>query len=98
MRTQGQGVFLGKNLITALGSNYSQRIHFIGHSLGTLVNAAAANYVHTNGFSWSNTQMTLCDEAEVAWVLESSGWQMATTLPEITQQGVSDRKSHTSEL
>src|ERR1039458_8625454 len=89
MRTQGQGVFLGKNLITALGSNYSQRIHFIGHSLGTLVNAAAANYVHTNGFSWSNTQMTLCDEAEVAWVLESSGWQMATTLPEITQQGVS---------
>ena len=89
MRTQGQGVFLGKNLITALGSNYSQRIHFLGHSLGTLVNAAAANYVHTNGFSWSNTQMTLCDEAEAAWVLESSGWQMATTLPEIIQQGVS---------
>lgn len=88
MRTQGQGVFLGKNLITALGSNYSQRIHFIGHSLGTLVNAAAANYVHTNGFSWSNTQMTLCDEAEVAWVFESSGWQMATTMPEIVQQGV----------
>jgi pimeloyl-ACP methyl ester carboxylesterase len=66
-KTSGNGIALGANLLAALGANYSQRIHFIGHSLGTLVNAAAANYVHTNGFSWTNTQMTLCDDAEIAW-------------------------------
>ena len=66
-RTSGEGVALGANLLAALGANYSQRIHFIGHSLGTLVNAAAANYVHSHGFSWTNTQMTLCDDAEIAW-------------------------------
>ena len=88
-KTTGEGEALGTDLIAALGSKYSQRIHFIGHSLGTLVNAAAANYVHANGYSWTNTQMTLCDEAEVAWTFTSAGWQMATTLPEIVQQGVS---------
>jgi uncharacterized repeat protein (TIGR03803 family) len=85
-KTPREGYALGTNLVAALGANYSQRIHFIGHSLGTLVNAAAANYIHTNGFSWTNTQMTLCDEAEVAWTFTSAGWQMATTLPEIIGQ------------
>ena len=66
-KTSGNGIALGTNLLAALGANYSQRIHFIGHSLGTLVNAAAANYVHGRGFSWANTQMTLCDDAEIAW-------------------------------
>jgi pimeloyl-ACP methyl ester carboxylesterase len=66
-RTSGNGIALGTNLLAALGANYSQRIHFVGHSLGTLVNAAAANYVHGRGFSWTNTQMTLCDDAEIAW-------------------------------
>src|SRR5208337_4216561 len=79
---------LGTDLVAALGSHYSQRIHFIGHSLGTLVNAAAANYAHAHGFSWMNTQVTLCDEAEVAWTFTSAGWQLATTLPEIVQQSV----------
>jgi uncharacterized repeat protein (TIGR03803 family) len=44
LNTQGQGYALGENLTNALGANYSQRIHFIGHSLGTLVNARAANF------------------------------------------------------
>jgi pimeloyl-ACP methyl ester carboxylesterase len=88
-RTRGQGKALGTDLVAALGANYAQRIHFIGHSLGTLVNGHAAEYVHTNGFSWSNTQMTLCDEAEVASELNSTGWQMATTLPQIIGQGIS---------
>jgi len=66
-KTPGEGFALGTNLVAALGANYSKRIHFIGHSLGTLVNAAAANYVHSHGFSWTNTQMTLCDDAEIAW-------------------------------
>jgi hypothetical protein len=82
-KTPGQGIALGTNLIAAVGANYTQRIHFVGHSLGTLVNAAAANYVHGHGFSWANTQMTLCDEAEIAWGIGANGgWQFTTTLPE----------------
>jgi pimeloyl-ACP methyl ester carboxylesterase len=81
--TPGEGVALGTNLVAALGANYSQRIHFIGHSMGTLVNAAAANYVHSHGFSWTNTQMTLCDDAEIAWGIGANGgWQFTTTLPQ----------------
>ena len=78
--TQGQGYALGEDLAAALGPNYSQRIHFIGHSLGTLVNARAANYIHANGFAWSNTQMTLFDDAEVAWGLVGNSWATLTSL------------------
>jgi len=78
--TQGQGYALGEDLAAALGKNYSQRIHFIGHSLGTLVNARAANYIHANGFSWANTQMTLFDDAEVAWGLVGNSWATLTSL------------------
>lgn len=46
INTPGQGVALGTNLLTALGAHYSQPIHFIGHSLGTMVNAAAINFLH----------------------------------------------------
>ena len=95
-KTPGQGIALGTNLVAALGANYAQRIHFVGHSLGTLVNAAAANYLHGDApnnshqyFNPTNTQMTLCDEAEAAWELTSSGWQLATTLPQIIDQGIS---------
>jgi alpha-tubulin suppressor-like RCC1 family protein/pimeloyl-ACP methyl ester carboxylesterase len=80
--TQGQGYALGVNLTNVLGANYSQRIHFIGHSLGTLVNARAANFIHTNEFSWSNTQMTLFDEAEVAWGMVGNSWATLTSLLE----------------
>jgi hypothetical protein len=45
-----------------------------------LVNAKAANYIHTNGFAWTNTQMTLLDEAEVAWGLIGDSWQTLTSL------------------
>src|SRR5439155_21913782 len=45
--TQSQGVGLAKALSAALGVSlglsYTQPIHFIGHILGTLLNAAAAN-------------------------------------------------------
>jgi len=72
-----QGRALGQALQDALGANYSQPIHFIGHSLGTLVNAAAVNYVHRESWaaedlspiqSWTNlpVHVTLFDEAEVA--------------------------------
>jgi pimeloyl-ACP methyl ester carboxylesterase len=74
-----QGDALGKALLGQLGPNYSQPIHFIGHSFGTLVNARAADYLHgdgpcvpcrpakgVNAFLPANTQMTLFDEAELA--------------------------------
>ena len=74
-----QGDSLGKALLDQLGPNYSQPIHFIGHSFGTLVNARAADYLHGDGpcvpcrpakggnaFQPANTQMTLFDEAELA--------------------------------
>ena len=71
-----QGDALGRALLAQLGPNYSQPIHFIGHSFGTLVNARAADYLHgdgprtpakgANAFLPANTQMTLFDEAELA--------------------------------
>ena len=78
--TEGEGYKLSADLLTALGANYSQKIHFIGHSLGTLVNASAANYCHAGGFSWTNTQMTLCDEAEIAWGTSSEDEELETLL------------------
>ncbi len=75
-QTGDQGRALGQALLLKLGASYSQPIQFIGHSLGTLVNASAANYLH--GDQWAqenvsptpwpgtNTLMTLFDEAEVA--------------------------------
>ena len=70
-RTPAEGQLLGQALANALGSSYGKPIHFIGHSLGTLVNATAANYLHerTGGaFDWQKTHMTLLDDAEIAEV------------------------------
>ena len=64
-QTPTQGAALGQALLAALGPGYGHHIHFIGHSFGTMVNAAAANYLHANGYSWMNTEMTLLDEAEI---------------------------------
>lgn len=72
-QTPLQGEILGKALVDALGPNYGQPIHFIGHSLGTLVNAAAINYLHGDSISQpsslidpNNTlvQDTIFDDAE----------------------------------
>ena len=77
-RTVPQGMALGNALMNALGSAYDKNIHFIGHSFGTAVNCAAANYVHgdkrprgetrpaTQKYASYNTHMTLFDEAEMA--------------------------------
>jgi pimeloyl-ACP methyl ester carboxylesterase len=93
-QTLGQGYALGTDLVAALGINYSKRIHFVGHSLGTMVNAKAANVAQSLGFNWTNTQMTLFDEASVASGLLADSWQTATTLlqndvnPQLTLQPV----------
>lgn len=74
--TPQQGIALGEALQQALGTDYRQRVHFIGHSLGTLVNGYAADYLH--GYEradhrvaaqpWlaSNTQVTMSDDAAIA--------------------------------
>ena len=77
-----QGELLGKALHQALGTGYSQRLHFVGHSLGAIVNCLACNYAHgrlpeaagrtsPNPPSHWDTQqtqphITLLDEAELA--------------------------------
>ncbi len=74
-RTRGQGLALGKALHETLGADYARPVHFLGHSLGALVNTEAANYLHGDGATvrarapqpWDpqRTHMTLFDEAEV---------------------------------
>ena len=74
------GIKLGEQLRLALGTGYSQHLHFIGHSLGAIVNSYACDYVHGSFVRNSNNpsspwnvllttpQVTLLDEAEVATV------------------------------
>lgn len=74
-----QGRDLGRALQAELGAGYSEEIHFIGYSLGTLINAAAANYLHGDRLAqekpsytpWlpERTHMTLLDHT--AFVLGS---------------------------
>ncbi len=73
-----QGLGLGQALTNVLGTNYSSNLHFIGHSLGTLVNASAINYLHgdragnarqeTSPTPWRNApiHVTLLDQASIA--------------------------------
>ena len=74
-RTCNQGEALGAELLCVLGGNYSETIHFIGHSLGTMVNCHAADFLHGDAKSTeaalfkydpARTHITLLDEAEVA--------------------------------
>lgn len=75
--TPFQGVELGMALQSqdALGVGYAHPVHFLGHSLGTLVNGAAATYLQGKPvfdqpgslIPWRSDQMhmTLFDEAEI---------------------------------
>ncbi len=77
----GEGVLLGQSLQTVLGSSYAQPVHFMGHSLGALVDAAAANYLHgdrtaqqsVSATPWvaANTHMTLFDQAEISRIVSA---------------------------
>lgn len=82
--TPAQGLALGATLYDTLGSNYSHPIHFMGHSLGTLVNAAAINFLHDEieysnaarirpAFPWNNPiHVTIFDEAELATSIQDA--------------------------
>lgn len=73
--TPTNGILLGKALLNTFGPSYKQKIHFVGHSFGTLVNSYAADFLQgatfasdpTNSQPWpaTNMFMTLLDEAEV---------------------------------
>lgn len=79
-RTPREGEALGQALMGELGASYNQAIHFMGHSLGTLVNCRAADYLHGDGknspaknpatptlkLDPQKTHMTLFDEAQLA--------------------------------
>ena len=84
--TPAEGVFLGQSLQAELGANYSQPIHFIGHSLGTIVNAVAANYLHGEQTAHQEVSptpwpaipihVTLLDEAEeLSSLVEFTGYE-----------------------
>ncbi len=78
-RASKQGELLGKALRRRLGINYNQHVHFIGHSMGTLVDRFACDVAHQRGtmnwgeIGWNSDvtkpHMTLLDEAELASVL-----------------------------
>ena len=80
-KTPKQGEALGQALLGTFGPGYAQKVHFVGHSLGALVNAAAANYLHGDQVAqqavspapWlaSRTHMTLFDQAEVSRVVSA---------------------------
>ena len=76
-RTVAEGTQLGQALMDTLGPNYDKPIHFIGHSLGTIVNCTAADYIHgdrrprgdsrsiSERYLSERTHVTLFDEAEL---------------------------------
>ncbi len=81
-RTVRQGRLLGEALRRRLGYDaYAQPIHFIGHSLGTLVNRYACDNAHQRGDGngseigfnslLTRPHITLLDEAEVASIFGS---------------------------
>ena len=74
--TPSQGIALGESLQQALGTDYRRKVHFIGHSLGTLVNGYAVDYLHghqraehrVSAQPWlsANTHVTMSDDAAIA--------------------------------
>ena len=87
-RIPSQGEELGTQLQQQLGASYSGHLHFIGHSLGTMVNAAAINYLNgdqTGTESPSKTpwndatiHVTLFDDAEASSL---GNWNGVTVNP-----------------
>ena len=74
--TPSQGVALGEALQQEYGSDYRQKVHFMGHSLGALVNGYAVDYLHGHrraGYEaasqpWpaTNTHVTMFDDGAIA--------------------------------
>ncbi|CAK8712589.1 hypothetical protein GMJAKD_01850 [Candidatus Electrothrix aarhusensis] len=98
------GTRLGKQLIKDLGGDYSGKIHFVGHSLGTAVNAYAVRHFLDNNTA-ATVQMTILDhpnrisrigllddmsdEEEKQWGFDHDFF--ASVLPEINKPEFSNR-------
>jgi pimeloyl-ACP methyl ester carboxylesterase len=70
-RTPEEGRALAKALIASLPGN-DQSLHLIGHSLGSLVNARAADYLHKRAgqqFPAERTHVTILDNGTLANIL-----------------------------
>lgn len=68
-KTPTEGRLLGERLYALLGSGYGKNLHLIGHSLGTLVNRYACDWLHGDSrwqASATAPHVTLLDEAELA--------------------------------
>ena len=79
------GLDLGRKLHGVLGSGYSQHVHFVGHSLGAILNRYACEYAHASftgnqsrdnpSVGWNSSltkpHITLLDEAEIAVVADT---------------------------
>ncbi len=61
-----EGTELGSQLLGYLGTNYDLPIHYLGHSLGTMVNATAINEFYSQDHAETHVQDTLFDAAEAA--------------------------------
>ena len=55
------GEQLGQKLLDKLGDQYTGKIHFVGHSLGTAVNAYASRLFLTNAENVTDAQFTILD-------------------------------------
>ncbi len=55
------GSALAQRLVQELGADYKNEIHFIGHSLGTIVNAAAVDALTDGPYNWNIGQFTILD-------------------------------------
>lgn len=67
--TRRQGVALGQVLLDRFGATLNRPLHFVGHSLGTIVNANAANFLRHHGYKSDKIHATLFDEGEIAKLL-----------------------------
>jgi pimeloyl-ACP methyl ester carboxylesterase len=89
-RAANQGSALASALLSTLGSTYDSSIHFVGHSLGTLVNSQAINTFYATD---SNVQIqdTLFDEASIAYQTASPSQPLASTVNPIPNPGTTVR-------
>lgn len=92
---------LGQALYDLLGSDYTQPIHYIGHSMGTVVNAYAEDYLDeqvTKGAgAWlpSSVHVTLFDEAEAGSDVTCASLIIETAiLGSCSYLGAEDYKHH----
>lgn len=72
-RTEANGSMLAKKLWGKLGDHYDKPIHFIGHSLGTMVNAHAIKLLP----NFSKVQATILD-APTTGIALAAGSNLAT--------------------